>query len=147
MHLKISAPDKTIFDGKIKKVTLPTEEGEITVLPGHQPLSSVVKPWLVSFVSEDPQDTEEYIVDKGVVTLSVSKWIVFVDGNSIIVTTSAATKSPEESAEVLQQMKKDMEATLEKIKVEGSVEDLEKAMVNLQKVSADIRLVKLKHVR
>jgi capsular polysaccharide biosynthesis protein len=72
---------------------------------------------------------------------------VFVDGNSIIVTTSAATKSPEESAEVLQQMKKDMEATLEKIKVEGSVEDLEKAMVNLQKVSADIRLVKLKHVR
>jgi F0F1-type ATP synthase epsilon subunit len=44
MHLKISAPDKTIFDGKIKKVTLPTEEGEITVLPGHQPLSSVVKP-------------------------------------------------------------------------------------------------------
>ena len=69
-----------------------------------------------------------------------------MDGENIIITTSAATTSPEESDEVLQQMQKDMEAQLEKIKVEGSVEDLEKAMINLQKVTADLRLAKLKHV-
>jgi len=147
MHLKISAPDKTIFDGTIQKVTIPTEEGEITVLPWHQPLSSVVKPWLVSFVSNDEHDTQEFIIDNGVVTISVSKWVIFVDGENVIITTSAATTSPEESAEVLAQMQADMEATLEKIKVEWSVEDLEKAMINLQKVTADLRLVKLKHVK
>ena len=95
---------------------------------------------------ESTEGLDEYVIDGGNVSISVSKGILFVDGQSIIITTSAATTSPEESAEVLQQMQKDMEAQLEKIRVDGSVEDLEAAMINLQKVTADLRLVKLKHV-
>lgn len=147
MFLKISSPDQHIFSGEVTQVTLPTEIWEITVLPWHQPLSTVLKAWLVVVsLAEWEEVSEEYTVKDGKVLFSVSKWLVLIDGQRVIVTTSAATSNPEQSQEVLEQMKQNMEAQLEKIKVEGSVEDLEKAMINLQKITADLRLVKLKHV-
>jgi F-type H+-transporting ATPase subunit epsilon len=118
MHLKIAAPDKTIFAGEIHKITVPTEEGEITILPQHQPLTGVVKPGMLSLVPAELPEEHDYIMDGDSILLTVSKGVVFVDGEHIIITTSAATTSPAESAEVLQQMQQDMEATLEKIKVE-----------------------------
>lgn len=146
MYVKISAPDKTIYEWEVTKITVPTEEGDITVLPNHQPLSSVVKPWILSLSPVEIPTWDEYVITWTTVNFSVSKWIVFVDGSNVIITTSAATTSPAESAEVLATMKADMQATLEKIKVEWSVEDLEKAMMNLEKVTADLRLSKLRHV-
>lgn len=147
MLLKISSPEKRIYEGKVEKVTIPTEAGEITVLPHHQPLSSVVKPWLLRLKPEQLDASEWYIIDQWAITISLSKGVLFVDGENIIITTAAATTSPEESEEVLLQMRKDMEAQLEKIRVEGNVEDLEKAMINLQKITADLRLVKLKGIK
>ncbi|MBP6257148.1 hypothetical protein KA405_05635 [Patescibacteria group bacterium] len=37
----------------MQKVTIPTEIGEITVLPGHQPLISVVASGLLRLVPEE----------------------------------------------------------------------------------------------
>lgn len=105
-----------------------------------------MKPGILRIYSSETVTDESFVVDAGAINISVSKGVIFVDGEQIIITTSAATTSPQESAEVLLQMQKDMEAQLERIKVEGSVEDLEKAMINLQKITADLRLVKLKHV-
>ena len=69
-----------------------------------------------------------------------------MDGASVVITTSAATMSPAESAEVLQQMKADMATELEKIRDDGNAEDIEKALENMAKVEADLRLVKLKNI-
>jgi hypothetical protein len=71
--------------------------------------------------------------------------MLLVDGNSIVVTTSAATTSPSETQEVLQQMKTDMEAELATIRDDGNAEELEKALENMEKIQADIQLVKLKN--
>jgi len=147
MLLKIASPEKRIYEGRVEKVTIPTEAWEITILPHHQPLSSVIKPWLLRLKPEQLDESEGYIISQGEIAISLSKGVLFVDGENIIITTAAATTSPEESAEVLEQMKQDMQAQLEKIRVEGSVEDLEKAMINLQKITADLRLVKLKNVK
>ena len=147
MLLRISSPEKRIYEGNVEKVTIPTEAGEITILPHHQPLSSVVRPWLLRLKPEQLDASEWYIISQWEITISLSKGVLFVDGENIIITTAAATTSPEESEEVLLKMRADMEAQLEKIKVDGSVEDLEKAMINLQKITADLRLVKLKHVK
>ena len=145
MKLRVTSPEQCIFTGTIEKLTLPTEAGEITILPDHQPLTSVVKPGLVRIYSEEAQG-QEFIRDNGAITISVSKGLLYVDGQDIVITTAAATSSPEQSLEVLEQMKKDMETELEKIKVDGSVDDVEQAMLNIQKVTADLRLVKLGHV-
>lgn len=52
MLLRIASPEKTIFDGKVKRVTLPTEQGEITVLPNHIPVVTTLKPGIIRFVPE-----------------------------------------------------------------------------------------------
>lgn len=72
MHLKISAPGGVLFDGSISKITLPTTSGEISVLPGHQPLTSVVKSGVVSFVTSETLDDQEYTMHNGAVQVAVS---------------------------------------------------------------------------
>jgi len=43
IKFKIITPEKVVFEKEIDEVTLPTEMGEITVLPNHIPLVSVVR--------------------------------------------------------------------------------------------------------
>ncbi|MDP2685454.1 MAG: ATP synthase F1 subunit epsilon [bacterium] len=43
LYFKIVTPDGIIYEDKVEKVTLPTTSGEITILPGHVPLVSVLK--------------------------------------------------------------------------------------------------------
>lgn len=38
LKLKIVTPERMILEEEVEQVTLPTTEGEITVLPGHVPL-------------------------------------------------------------------------------------------------------------
>lgn len=44
LHLEIITPEEAVFDGKADSVTLPTAEGEITVLPNHVPLITTLMP-------------------------------------------------------------------------------------------------------
>ncbi len=43
LKLKIVTPERTILEEDVEQVTLPTSEGEITVLPGHVPLISTLR--------------------------------------------------------------------------------------------------------
>jgi len=44
IKFKIVTPEKTVYESEIDQLTLPTQEGEITVLPNHIPLISVLAP-------------------------------------------------------------------------------------------------------
>ena len=45
MHLTItSASGNTLTAEKFSRITLMTEAGEITVLPGHEPILSAIRP-------------------------------------------------------------------------------------------------------
>ena len=44
MKLAIHTIEKTLFDGDVKSLTLPTEAGEITVLENHLPLVTLIRP-------------------------------------------------------------------------------------------------------
>ncbi len=147
MHLKIASPEHPIYTGEIRQITIPTEMGEITVLPGHQPLTSVVKAGLITITPINmPENLDTYTIDNGQIVLSVSKGLLLVDGENIVVTTSAASTHAQHSEEILEQMKKDMQEQLDKITVEGNMEEFEKAMINFEKITADLRLTKLKGV-
>ena len=43
LKLKIITPERIVFEEDVDQVTLPTIEGEITILPGHIPLISALK--------------------------------------------------------------------------------------------------------
>lgn len=53
MKLQIHTIEKTLFDGEIKSLTLPTEAGEITVLENHEPLITLARPGIVRVVDKD----------------------------------------------------------------------------------------------
>lgn len=44
IKFKIVTPEKTVLESEIDQLTIPTQEGEITVLPDHIPLISVLAP-------------------------------------------------------------------------------------------------------
>jgi hypothetical protein len=44
----------------------------------------------------------------------------------------------------LENMRKEMEKQIEEIKIKWSLDDVEKAFLHLQKISADIKLYKIK---
>lgn len=43
LKFKIVTPEKVIYENEVSQVTIPTMNGEITVLPNHIPLVSVLK--------------------------------------------------------------------------------------------------------
>jgi len=62
MKLQIHTIEKTLFDGDIKSLTLPTEEGEITVLENHLPLVTLIKPGIIRVVDKSDKTS---IIDFG----------------------------------------------------------------------------------
>lgn len=42
IHFKIVTPERVVYENDVKQVSLPTTTGEITILPNHVPLISVV---------------------------------------------------------------------------------------------------------
>lgn len=44
IHFKITTPERVVFKDDVDSVTLPTTSGEITILPNHIPLISIMSP-------------------------------------------------------------------------------------------------------
>lgn len=91
-------------------------------------------------------ESTEYVWSDDQVVIAVWAGLAYVDGSSITVTTSVTSTSPTESKEILAKMKDDLEQQINDLKVAGNDTDLEHAMINLQKVTADLRVAKLKNV-
>lgn len=148
MHCKISSPESVFFEGQVKQITLPTEQWEITILPWHNPLVTVLKPGIVKI---SPTDTTKgkylsnssFLFENEKILISVSKGMVFVDGQNIMILTSAVTLSPKESEEKLKEMKQQLEIKVNDLKKKGSIEDIEKSLITLEKINADMRLLKI----
>jgi F-type H+-transporting ATPase subunit epsilon len=84
IKFKIVTPEKTVYEDSIDQLTLPTMEGEITVLPNHIPIISVLAPG--ELVAK--KDGEE-------VAMAVSGGMVEVRKNEITVLADTAERAEE----------------------------------------------------
>jgi F0F1-type ATP synthase epsilon subunit len=75
-----------------------------------------------------------YIIEQGMIKISVGKGLLQIVGNEITVLTSVSITSTSQSKEILAQMKVDMEEQLAKIKEEGNAEELEIALIQMEKI-------------
>ncbi|MFZ5391813.1 MAG: ATP synthase F1 subunit epsilon [Patescibacteria group bacterium] len=50
LQLKIISPERTLFDEQVNQVSLTTNQGEITVLPGHISIVTTLKPGELRFL-------------------------------------------------------------------------------------------------
>lgn len=66
--LKLIAPDGVKYEEEATEVTLPTADGQITVLPNHMPLISLLKPGAISIKNGSKE--EELATEGGIVEIS-----------------------------------------------------------------------------
>ena len=60
LHLSIVSPEKSVFDGEVKIVTLPGTVGSFSILPGHAPIVSSLKAGTLGYTT---MDGEEHTLD------------------------------------------------------------------------------------
>lgn len=76
-----SASGNLLTHDSFNSITLMTESGEITVLPGHEPLLSVIRPGVMylDYTKNNEKITEEYITGGGVITITPEDVTIVVD--------------------------------------------------------------------
>lgn len=138
MKLKISTPAKVIFQWEIEKISIPTENGNIKVMAGHPPMVTTVKPWIITlWPSENKFKADNKIY------ISTSKGMVFIDGKIVRIVSADATIAPEESEDILIKNKTALEDKIRRLKSEWSIEEIEKVLIRLEKVTADLQLKRM----
>lgn len=143
MYFKITSPDKVIYQGKIRQVTLPTYTWEITILPTHIPLISMVMPGIIKIKPEETENDKNLIYEQDAIQISTSKGIVYIDWNNITILTSVATTNPIHTEEILLENKTSLELKLQEKNIVSSPEEYETIMVELMKIQADLKLIKI----
>ena len=78
MHLEIISPDKKIFDGDVKSVTLPGTEGSFGVLNKHASMISSLKKGVIKVI-DNAQQTQTFEIKGGVAEINNNKVIVLAE--------------------------------------------------------------------
>jgi F-type H+-transporting ATPase subunit epsilon len=72
LSFKILTAEKSVYQDDVLKVILPTESGEIGIMPNHQPLVSIIKSGEIRIEKED----------QSIIPLSISAGIVEIRPSS-----------------------------------------------------------------
>lgn len=78
LHFEIATPERVVLKEAAQQVTIPTREGDITVLPKHMPLVSILKPGVLEIKNADGQ-LETMAVSGGFVEVLPTKVVVLAD--------------------------------------------------------------------
>ncbi|ALM09568.1 MAG TPA: ATP synthase F1 subunit epsilon [Candidatus Peribacter riflensis] len=98
LRLEITTPDRPMFEGEVDSVSLPTPQGEITILPHHIPLISIVSPGAITIRQKGSEQL-----------LAVSRGVIEVDGKTIRVMVDTADRADELQEEAILKAKAEAE--------------------------------------
>ena len=81
-ELKIITPDRVFYEGTIDMLEMNTTEGEIGVLPGHIPMTVIIKPGVAKIYETNGETIEaamhagfvEILPDKVTVLAEIAEW-------------------------------------------------------------------------
>jgi F0F1-type ATP synthase epsilon subunit len=141
MKLKIITPDKLLFEWEVKEAIIPTNAWELCILPEHAVYSWIVQWWICKF--KLTSEKESFITKDDYSIVSIGNGIAYTDGEFISIVVSSADSKIDISLEKLEEMKQQLDKEIEQIKIKWSVEEVEKAMLQMNKILADIELSKL----
>lgn len=120
IKLEIVTPEKIVYSQTVDEVVLPTEQGEIDILPGHQPLLTMVAG---GEVTARGASTEHLAIDKG---------FAQVRNDTISILTEAAIDIENIDVQLVEEAQKRAEEALRKAKEENvdpaQIEQLEQVV-------------------
>jgi len=77
INFKIATPERVVFKEEVDSITLPTQTGEITILPNHVPLISILKPGEINV--KMGERTISMAVSGGFIEVLSTKVVVLAD--------------------------------------------------------------------
>ena len=85
--LRIITPDRVFYENRVEMVEFNTTEGEIGVLPGHIPLTVIIKPGVLNITESDGEKEAalhagfaEILPDKVTILDEIVEWPDEIDG-------------------------------------------------------------------
>ncbi|GAA4900088.1 hypothetical protein GCM10025789_18040 [Tessaracoccus lubricantis] len=69
LHVEVVSADRVVWSGDAVNIIARTVEGDIGILPGHEPLLAVLEPSLVEIVTADGS-SESLMVDGGFISVA-----------------------------------------------------------------------------
>jgi F-type H+-transporting ATPase subunit epsilon len=78
IHFEIVTPERVVLREEVLQVTVPTRNGEITVLPNHVPLVSALQPGVIE-VKTKIGETEIISVSGGFIEVLKDKVVILAD--------------------------------------------------------------------
>lgn len=75
ISLKILTPEKFIYQDDVLEVSLPTESGEVSILPDHAPLVSIIKTGEIRIRKEENSDVVPLSIASGILEVRPSSKI------------------------------------------------------------------------
>ena len=104
LKFKIVTPEKVIYESEILQVTLPTMSGEITILPNHIPLISVLKAGEIKI--KDKNGEHNLAVSGGFLEVRGNNEIIILADHAERVADIDLAKTEEAKQRAEEQMKK-----------------------------------------
>lgn len=126
INFKIATPERVVFKDEVDQITLPTQMGEITVLPDHVPLISVLS-------------AGEVKVKKGNLerAMSVSGGFIEIQAEKVVVLADTAERAEEIDIKRAEEAKKRAEQAMDKKQIDavqfaGLAAQMEKEMARIR---------------
>lgn len=131
IKFEIVTPEKTVLKEEISQITIPTKDGEITVLPNHIPLVSILVPGEIIFKKENKDFS--IAVSGGFVEVLVDKVVILAD-------------TAERAEEIDERRAEEAKKRAEKIKTEKTVDSREFAALS-SKIEKELARIKVARKR
>ncbi len=128
IKLKITTPERVVLEDEVGQISIPTESGEITILPDHVPLITTLSPGLAE-AKKDGHD----------ITMAVSGGFLEFHDNQLTILADTAERAEEidlERAEKArqraEQLKSEKRRTLDENQYAAVVSRIEKQMARIR---------------
>lgn len=134
LNLEITTPERTVYKEEVDGVTVPTREGEITVLPNHASLVGLVVPGALTVHANG---NESYIAVSGGA-------VEILPGSRCIILTDSADRAEELVVEEIEKAKARAQASYEEHKGKDQVAYAD-AAVHLERELARLKVARKHH--
>lgn len=93
-NFELVSPERVLFSGQVEQVVVPGSEGEFTVLPGHAPFMTTLKPG-IALVVESHGHAKRIVVRGGFADVNEKGLTLLAEGANPIEEVSADTIAQE----------------------------------------------------
>lgn len=131
IKFEIVTPERLILKKEIKQITLPTKQGEITILPNHIPLVATLAPGVIEIIDREGERE----------IMSVAGGFIEVLKDKVVILADAAERVEELDENVLEEARARAEKSIKELR-HTDREEFARLSAQIERELARLRAVK-----